>query len=547
MQKQFSIVVAINNDALIGVKEYNVHNLPWPMIKEDVNFFRKITATTKFDHQSNAIIMGWNTWISTPVIYKKNKKRLNIVIARDPCVQTSLYDELYVETFDAAVEIANKLNNIDEIFVIGGAVIYDLALRHRLIDKLYITHVNHSYPTNIGNVTKIYFPLNQQHLQQLIEKKCLSVTYQSDIIHEVGKNILYQFKTYQTVSPKGQGLTNNNFVSEYQKLQLVPRIEIIGDSIDITTEEHQYLRLVENIMQNGIIKKCRNGYTKSIFGAQLRYNLADGYPLSTIKKSYPKAIFEELMWMIRGETNVKKLQEKGVHIWDKNSSQEFLNKNNLNLKEGDIGPGYGFQMRYFGATYKDCLTNYRGQGIDQLQQIIDKINSSTEANSRRIIIDLWNPLDVDKMALPPCHINYHFVVDLYDDMNNINDINDINDINNENNQNKKTRGRLNCHLFQRSWDVLLGWNTTTAALFTYLLANHCHLDPGMLVHSITDAHLYQEHIDNGAIVELLKRKPRTMPKLTITKRHQRIEDYQFEDLVIENYYPCPPIVAEMIA
>ena len=360
---------------------------------------------------------------------------------------------------------------------------------------------------------------------------------QSNNMHDHGKNINFCFKRYQLT---------NNFYYVFPRMFTPDRILTISygtilPSFDRIDGEYQYLDLVRSIIERGIYKQTRNAITKSIFGYQMKYNLADGYPISTLKKSYPKAIFEELMWMIRGQTNVKILQEKNVNIWNKNSSKEFLQQMKLPYEEGDIGPGYGFQMRYYGAKYVNCLADYRGQGVDQLQQCIDLINN--DPHSRRIIIDLWNPADVPLMVLPCCHCWYNFSVDLYD--SSINDPNGGPEALLNSCEGK--RGKLNCHLIQRSWDVLLGWNTTTAALFTYLLAHHCNLDLGLLVHSISDAHLYKEHIDSGAVAKLLARTPRKMPSLDIVNTRASIEDYEFTDMVIENYYPCPPITAEMIA
>jgi thymidylate synthase len=233
------------------------------------------------------------------------------------------------------------------------------------------------------------------------------------------------------------------------------------------------------------------------------------------------------MWMLRGQTDTKILEQKNVNIWKKNSTKEYLKQYGLPYAEGDIGPGYGFQMRHYGAEYIDCKTDYTNQGMDQLTECINLLN--TNPLSRRIMIDLWNPADVHKQALPPCHCIYNFGVDLYAEPID------------------SMRGKLNCHLFQRSWDVLLGWNTTTAALLTYLLAHHCNLDPGIVVHSISNAHLYNEHIESGVVDKLLLRKPRLFPKLNFLRRKENIVDYEFEDLVIDGYYPSPAISANLVA
>lgn len=519
-QKKICLVVAINNDSLIGIKEYGQYSIPWPILKNDMIHFRKITTTTKFDNQFNAIIVGYNTWLSLPKIYKNNKKRINIIISRSANTDKINGSEKYVNTFHQALQYAIQLENVDKIFVIGGSAIYDLALSNPLLETIYITHVNDSYPSDNDVEKYIYFPLSQKHIDYLIEQKALHLEYQTNH-YDINKNISYCINTYHVfnLSDYYNKLEKNQRIVPYKPNNL-PKKCISG--------EYQYLNLVKKIMKEGVFKKTRNAITKSIFGFQMQFNLQDGYPISTLKKSYPKAIFEELMWMIRGETNVKILQKKNVHIWDKNSSKEFLEKYSLPYEEGDIGPGYGFQFRHFGAKYINCSTDYTGMGYDQLQNCINLIKN--DPFSRRIVINLWNCNDIDKMALPPCHIIYNFGVDLYDKPN----------------QTDK-KGKLNCHLLQRSWDVLLGWNTTTAALLTYLLAHHCDLDAGILVHSITDAHIYKDHIDSGAVDKLLMRIPRKFPTIHFLNKREKIEDYIFEDFVIENYYPAPNIEADMIA
>lgn len=524
--KKMSIVVAIDNNALMGIKEYGTYSLPWPYLKEDMDFFHCLIQTTKKEDQVNAVIVGYHTWMGLTKKFKTNKKIVIIVISKTWQNDIPMNTEKFVESFDSAVEYANQLENVDNIYVIGGLVVYHSAFLHPQFKTLYLTHIDHSYPMENVVEEKIFFPINHKTLQNLVDEQCFEIDPNIRKGFDVNKNIGYVFKKY-TVKDA------SSFRQKYanlKNLQLSYIRYFYGTTAHLETldrEEYQYLHLVREIMKHGIVKQTRNAITKSIFGYQLRYDLSKGYPLLTVKKTYPKAIFEELMWFVRGQTNVKILQKKGVHIWDKNSSREFLEQNGLLYAEGDIGPGYGFQMRHYGAHYIDCNTDYTGQGIDQLAECISLIRNNP--NSRRIIINLWNPSDILKQALPPCHMVYNFAVDLYEKPL------------------EGKRGKLNCHLFQRSWDVFLGWNTSTAALLTYLLAHHCDLDPGTLVHSVTDAHLYQSHIDSGAVAKMLSRIPRKPPILRFLKKHENIEDYQFNDLVLEGYYPCPAINVEMVA
>lgn len=495
---QFSIIAAIGNNNVIGVYQYDKHELPWPLLKEDSTFFKQTTTG------NNAVcIMGHNTYVSLPDVYKKNKDRTNIVISRSVIV------DCYTEsTFEKALALADKMST--NIYVIGGAQVYKSALMHPGLNKLYLTFVNYEYP-QYEDVKLIRFPLD---IMRLIGSEsgdvCVFKKY-----HDQGRNIDYTITTCQISSETVKRI--NDAANNYEE-----GIPVSGD-FDEVHDEDAYLNLVRKIRSTGLEKVARNDTVQSIFGYQLRFDLSKGYPLYTVKRCYPKSIFEELMWFIRGQTDVTILQSKGITIWNANSNKEYLEKYKLPHKEWDIGPGYGFQMRHHGAKYVDCHTDYTGQGVDQLQQCINLIKNEPE--SRRILLNLWNASDVAMMALPPCHIIYNFLVETL----------------------PNGKSTLNCHLFQRSWDVMLGWNTTTAALLTYILAKHCDLEPGILVHSITDVHLYHTHIKSGSIDQLCSRKTRPPPKLTVVNKHDNINDYEYSDIVLENYNPCPPIKALMIA
>lgn len=216
-------------------------------------------------------------------------------------------------------------------------------------------------------------------------------------------------------------------------------------------EEYQYLNIIKKVIKEGTRKDDRTGVgTLSIFGTQMRFTLRDNvFPLLTTKRVFWKGVLEELLWFIRGSTNAKELTEKNVHIWDANSSRNFLDSSGFtDREEGDLGPVYGFQWRHFGAEYKDMHTDYSGQGIDQLEQIIDKIRHSP--NDRRIIMTAWNPIDIPKMALPPCHCFVQFYV---------------------------SNGELSCQLYQRSADMGLGvpFNIASYSLLTYMLTHITNL------------------------------------------------------------------------
>jgi thymidylate synthase len=289
--------------------------------------------------------------------------------------------------------------------------------------------------------------------------------------------------------------------------------------VEARHEEHQYLDQIRHVINHGKIRLDRTGVgTKSVFGFFSRYSLRDNtLPLLTTKKVFLKGIIEELFWFIKGSTNAKELSKKGVKIWVGNSSREFLDKHGFkNREEGDLGPIYGFQWRHFGAEYKDMHTDYTGQGVDQLKEVIYKIKNNPA--DRRIIMSAWNPVDIPKMALPPCHCFVQFYVN--DD-------------------------ELSCMLYQRSADMGLGvpFNIASYAILTHMIAHVTGLKPGEFVHTIGDCHVYLNHLN--ALEEQLERTPRQFPKFRIKNKVDDIEKFTFEDFEVIGYDPYPVIKMEM--
>ncbi|KAH8251190.1 hypothetical protein KR032_002240, partial [Drosophila birchii] len=289
----------------------------------------------------------------------------------------------------------------------------------------------------------------------------------------------------------------------------------------INKDEQQYLDLLAHIIATGERRVDRTQVgTLSVFGAQMRFNMrGDSFPLLTTKRVFFRAVAEELLWFVAGKTDAKLLQAKKVHIWDGNSTREFLDKlGHTERAVGDLGPVYGFQWRHFGAEYRTCDDDYTGQGIDQLRQVIETIKNNP--SDRRIIMSAWNPLDIPKMALPPCHCLAQFFV-------------------------SQDRGELSCQLYQRSADMGLGvpFNIASYALLTYMIAHVTGLRPGDFVHTMGDTHVYLNHVD--PLKEQLQRTPRPFPKLVIKRKVQDIEDFRFEDFEIVDYNPYPKIQMEM--
>jgi len=261
-------------------------------------------------------------------------------------------------------------------------------------------------------------------------------------------------------------------------------------------DEQQYLDLVAEVLERGARKTDRTGTgTLSVFGRQLRFRLDDSFPLLTTKKLHLKSILYELLWFLRGDTNVRWLQERGVSIWD-----EWADEN------GELGPVYGYQWRHWRTP--------DGREIDQIKQLID--NLRTKPDSRRHIVSAWNPADVDRMALPPCHALFQFYV---------------------------AGGRLSCQMYQRSADLFLGvpFNIASYAALTLMVAQVAGFKPAEFILTLGDAHLYLNHLEQAR--EQLARTPKPFPRVRLNATVKELLDFNYEDFTLENYDPHPAIKA----
>jgi len=256
----------------------------------------------------------------------------------------------------------------------------------------------------------------------------------------------------------------------------------------------QYLDLMKHVIDNGTVKNDRTGTgTKSVFGYQMRFDLANGFPCVTTKKLHLKSIIHELLWFLKGETNIKYLNENGVKIWD-----EWADKN------GDLGHVYGYQWRSWPTP--------DGKHIDQIQKVIEQLKVTP--NSRRIIVSAWNVSEIESMALPPCHTFFQFYV---------------------------ANNKLSCQLYQRSADIFLGvpFNIASYALLTMMMAQVCDLELGEFIHTLGDAHIYSNHFDQTKLQ--LSREPKILPKMIINKNVKNIFDFTFDDFDLTDYQSHPHI------
>ena len=257
-----------------------------------------------------------------------------------------------------------------------------------------------------------------------------------------------------------------------------------------------YLDLLQHVLDKGVDRDDRTGTgTRSIFGWQMRFDLAAGFPLVTTKKLHTRSIIHELLWFLRGETNVRSLQAEGVSIWDEWADEQ-----------GELGPVYGHQWRSWPAP--------DGGRVDQIADVVAAIRESPD--SRRLIVSAWNPADVPAMALPPCHVLFQFYV---------------------------AEGRLSCQLYQRSADLFLGvpFNIASYALLTQMVAQVTGLEPGEFIHTLGDAHLYRNHFEQAR--RQLGREPRALPRMRLNPERRSLFDFRYEDFTLEGYDPHPHIAA----
>lgn len=480
--------------------------LPWGHIRTDMKHFAEKTRGNTLNKNSmNACVMGSKTWCSLPgsgIL----KSRWNWVIggSQDEKVCDKRGGEKlslirsWSNWNDWVQSYHRGFCDVNEIWITGGASIYRQAWETLgdEISEVYWTRIwGPVAPKGNGDV---YWtpPMNMNWM--VSERN----------IHEDGMHRLE--------------------ISRYRNLASEKRV--YGGLIptkDRSHPEYQYLDLVRKVLDTDVLYENRTGIrTKRVWGAMTRWNLArDGFPLLTTKRVFWRAVVEEALWFLRGQTHAHVLTEKGIHIWDENGTTKFLQGRGLDYPEGVLGPVYGWQWRGFGGMYSTGLAKHgpMGRGIDQIQWVLNEMRK--DPTTRRAIVSAWNPQQLHMMSLPPCHIMFHLQ-----------------------GEPMKTGGwRLNLLFYQRSADLGLGvpFNIASYALLMHIFARELGWEVGELVHMMGDAHVYENHED--ALRVQLEREPRTFPKLVIdvTKEGSGIDSYRWEDFQLEGYHPHKVVKMEM--
>ena len=481
---EYHIVVGYEQQGLIGIGDKLLIEC-----RDDLKRFYEITTSEYPEGSKNIMIMGYKTWLSIPESVKPFKKRTSIVVTKNHPFEDQEGVKC-VSSLKGAFNCAKELNS-GRVFVIGGSSIFDQCYSHHManLKTIYVTKYLDSYPKRYVDL-KSFNPcildgFESIHIGDTIRSVCK--------VNEVDKSYTTSFN---------------------HQLRILQRPE------DQNVGEREYLKTLTQVLSEGVLTESRNGPVYSYFGSRMVFDLQKGFPLLTTKQMGYKTILRELLWFLRGSTDNQELQDQKVHIWDQNASREFLDSRGLDYPENDLGPVYGFQWRHFGSEYKGSKADYTGQGCDQIKRVLQQIKEEPE--SRRIILSAWNPPDVDKMALPPCHVMCQFHV----------------------NQTNKT---LDCQLYQRSGDMFLGvpFNIASYAFLTHIFAHLSGLKAGKLIHVLGDAHIYENHVEQ--VKTQMPRVPVTFPTIQISDELTDIDTIKEDMIKIIGYTSYPRIQGSMVA
>jgi len=470
MLPTFTLIFATDENGLFGLS----NGLPWKN-SDDLKHFNRIT-TDSFDRP--ILVMGKRTFLSLP--RRLEGRKMAVLSSSNEPVSGAEYQFRSVDDVLMEPEFRDK-----NLFVIGGvALLAEIYTKYRArINTIYYTMIHESIQVSAADVSSaVYF---DEALRQ-------------------------QILSSATLSRKAPGAT-------FYKISLDRH------------EEYQYLDLLSDCLKHGSVRKTRNARTHSMFNRTIQFNLQKGFPILTTKKVFLRGIFEELMFFLRGQTDSKLLEAKGVHIWRPNTTQEFITNCGLPYEEGDMGPMYGWNWLHFGAEYVDKSTDYTGKGYNQLAYVMDLLKR--DPFSRRILMTTYDPASAKKGVLYPCH---SIVVQFYV---------------------RECEGKyfVSMAMYQRSVDLACGlpFNIASNALLLHLLCATLSRDsdkkyvPDILSIVLGDIHVYESHVGN--VEEQIKRMPFTFPTLGFKQSHSDLESYSFEDIELSSYVCHPPIKYDMVA
>lgn len=473
-----AILAAIDQNDGLG----HQGKLPW-CISGDTKFMKTTMTATRDPTKKNLVVIGRKSWESIPPRFRPLKGRETVVLSRDAEARANIAS--MGRTVHAAASLTEALqlvdttlaDQIETVMVIGGVELFREAVSMPQCRTIYLTRIDCTFECDV------FFPTISER----------------------------EWHATRVSATQTENYLDYRFI-EYTRRPVHP-------APDPNSDEQGYLNLVREIIDTGVTRNDRTGTgTVAVFGRQLKFSLRDNkLPLLTTKRVFWRGVAEELLWFISGSTNARTLTEQGVPTWEKNGTREFLDKQGLTRhEEGDLGPVYGFQWRHFGAEYKNMHTDYTGQGVDQLRNVIDLIRN--DPTSRRIVMTAWNPAALPRMALPPCHVLVQFFV---------------------------ADGELSCQMYQRSCDMGLGvpFNIASYALLTHMIAHVTGLRAGTLTHTLGDAHVYSNHIE--ALRKQIQRTPTTFPTLQIDPSVTDIDAIRFEHLRVSGYTPQTHIHMDM--
>jgi len=559
----YHTIVCVDKKYGIAKTELNKSFIPWyykdeylDVKKQDLLFFKKMTV-------GHTIIMGKNTYneigalpgreniiISSSLLSENSSVENNQIIENNKIIQS-------IKFFKTPLDAIRYLNNrkYEHIFIIGGEKIYNWFISKKFVSLEFITTINNDFGCDLFYNNKHELKNNQRTLYKKYSlKEFKNISGENNCINNDNNftndnNCINNDNNF--INNDNNCINNDNFINNDNCInndnfinndncidndncinKIINKLDNILYELDDLDENNNNNKIDEkcrvkvykniNDEENDVLntfnfvlmsneKPDRTGIgTLSSFGHTLYFSLNNNtFPLITTRNIWLKGLFEEFMLYLRGQTNSKILEAKGVNVWKGNTTRDFLDKRGLqHLPEGDMGSSYGFLFRHFGAKYIDCNTDYKGQGFDQLEWLINEIK--TNPDSRRLIINLWDPSQINNMALPPCLYQYQFYVN---------------------------NNTISCMATQRSSDIMtaLGWNIAQISLFTILLGSICNLKPKYIIWNGADVHIYNNLIDQAK--KQIKRSPYLFPKLYIKNIKKNITDYEFDDLELINYTP----------